>query len=170
MALSHPSFQCAGRKIAVDLPHLAFASAIAGWVAWYCCDAALAQASVSNLIMILPASLAALALYLTIAVGCFRVVGPAEPPEPLRKPLALGLAAKIAAAMALLVAYAVSAPWIGFDVASFTYVFATLVLLGERRPLALVLIPGLFCVSVIYVFGTVMATPLPLLLVPDGLR
>lgn len=167
---SQPSFRYAGRRIAVDLPHLAFATAIAAWVVWFCCDAALAQARIGNLIMILPASLAALALYLGIAIGCFRVIGRTETPAPPRPKLPPGLAGKIAASMALLAAFVIGAPLIGFDVGAFAYVFATLWLLGERRPLALLLIPGLFCVFVIYCFGTIMATPLPLLLVPGSLQ
>lgn len=65
--------------------------------------------------------------------------------------------------MALLAAYAAGGPLIGFDVATFAYLLAMLLFLGERRIVVLVLVPGLFCAIAIYCFGTLLATPLPLL-------
>lgn len=170
MASLHPRLMIGGKTLAVDLPHLAFATAIAGWCAWYCQDAWRAQKDVENLIMIVPASAVALILYVVVAAGCFRVV-PVEDqsPPPSRRPIDRAITYKIAGTMALLAAYVVCAPLFGFDVASFLYVLAMLLLLGERRIVVLVLVPALFCVAVIYCFNTVLATPLPLLLFPgDG--
>jgi hypothetical protein len=157
------SFTLRGRTITVDLPHLLFATAIVGWCVWYCFDAWSAQRDVENLIMILPGSAAAVILYLFVAVKCFRVGG-AE----ARPPLAPGLALKIAGTMALLGAYAMAAPLIGFDVVSFVYVLAMLLFLGERRPLVLITVPALFCALAIYCFDTILATPLPLLFFSDA--
>ncbi len=153
-----------GRTVVIDVPHLAFATAIAGWCIWYCQDAWRAQRDVENLIMILPASLLAVILYLFVAVGCVRFVsGPEQDAASPRRPLRPGLGGKIAGTMALLAAYVIAAPLIGFDVVSFAYVLAMLWFLGERRILVLLLVPALFCAVAIYSFDTILATPLPLL-------
>lgn len=168
--MSRPITQfAAGRRtVAVDLPHLAFATAIAAWCAWFCWDAWRAQRDVENLIMIVPASAAALGFYAVVAASCFRVTGGApDAAGPARRALAPGIGRKIAGTMALLAAYAITGPTIGFDVASFVYVLLMLLLLGERRVVPLVLVPTVFCVVVIYSFATILSTPLPLLLFPD---
>jgi hypothetical protein len=160
MATAHPILAFGGRRIAVDLPHLAFATAIAGWAAWFCRNAWHASADVENLILILPASVAALVLYLFVAAGCFTVVEDAAiPPRP---PLAAGVGLKVAGSMALLAGLVVAGPMIGFDVACFVYILAMLAFLGERRPLVLLLVPLLFCAAAIYGFSRILATPLPL--------
>jgi hypothetical protein len=167
MAATHPVIAVAGRRIAVDLPHLAFATTIAGWSVWYCRDAWLAQDTVVNLIFIVPATIAAVLVYASVAAGCVRAVGVSGEVAAERRPLAPGMGRKIAGTMALLAIFVFAAPYIGFDVASFLYVLAMLLFLGERRVLVLVLLPLVFCTVAIYCFNTVLATPLPLLLVPS---
>lgn len=169
MAASHPVISVGGRKIAVDVPHLALATGIATWCVWYCRDAWLAQADVENLIMIVPASLAALVLYIFVAADCFSVVGRTDDLSTLsRRPLEKGVGIKLAGTMALLAAFVVAGPLIGFDVASFVYILATLMLLGERRLIVLLLVPSLFCLVAIYCFDMILATPLPLLFFPGN--
>jgi hypothetical protein len=161
MAWPHPVISLGGSKIAVDVPHLAFVTAIVAWCVWFCRDAWLARADVENLIMIVPASVAAGMLYIFVAAGCFRVVGHAASFE-TRRPLDSGVGVKIAGTMALLAALVVAGPLIGFDVASFVYILATLLLLGERRITVLLLVPALFCIVVIYCFDAILPIPLPL--------
>src|SRR6516225_8451301 len=99
MAATQPIFEFSGRRIAIDLPHLAFATTIAGWCAWFLRDAWLSASDVENLILIAPAAIAAIILYGFVAAGCFhRVTGDAKP-APLRAPLTAGIAIKIAGAM-----------------------------------------------------------------------
>ena len=162
MAATQPTFQFRGRRIAVDLPHLAFATAISGWCAWFFRDAWLSASDVENLILIAPAATAAIILYGFVAAGCFRrIAGDAEP-GPLRPPLAASIAIKIAGAMVLLAAFVVSGPLIGFDIASFVYLLAMMLFLGERRILVLLLVPLIFCIAAIYCFNAILSTPLPL--------
>jgi hypothetical protein len=165
MAPPRPRLMIGGKTIAIDVPHLAFATSIAAWCAWFCQDAWRAQKDVENLIMIVPAAAMEMILYIVVAAGCIHIVPDRDqgPPAP-RRPLAPGIAGKIGGTMALLAAYVVCAPLFGFDVASFIYILAMLLLLGERRILVLVLVPTLFCAVVIYCFNTLLATPLPLLL------
>src|SRR5258708_2079621 len=143
MALSHPVISLGGSKIAVDVPHLAFVTAIVAWCLWFFRDTWLAQADVENLILIAPASIAAGLLYLFVAAGCFRIVGHTDDFE-ARRPLGSGAGVKIAGTMALLAALVIAGPLVGFDVASFVYILATLLLLGERRIIVLLLVPALF--------------------------
>ena len=145
----------------VDIPHLLFAGAIAGWCAWFCIDAWSASRNVENLVLIVPAAALAVVLFAFVAVGCFRrrAEGNAG-----RRPIARSLLARIAGTMALLAVFAAAGPLVGFDVAILAYVALMLLLGGERRPLVLVLVPVLFCAAVVYCFGTVLATPLPTLL------
>jgi hypothetical protein len=162
MAARLSKFTLGPRTFTVDLPHLAFATAIAAWCIWFCQDAWRAQRDVENLIMILPASLLAVILYICVAAGCVRIVTATEQTT-LRQPLAPGMPTKIAGTMALLAAYVIAAPLIGFDIVSFAYILAMLLFLGERRILVLLLVPTLFCAIAIYCFDTILATPLPLL-------
>jgi hypothetical protein len=75
---------------------------------------------------------------------------------------------KIAGTMALLAGLVIAGPLIGFDIASFAYILATLLLLGERRIIVLLLVPTLFCIVVIYCFDTILPIPLPLLFMAGG--
>ena len=163
MSSTRPVIEFAGRKIAVDAPHLVFATGIAGWIAWLCRDAWHSSPTVENLILIVPVSAAACLFYLFVAAGCFQLAGVAEDREPSsRKPLAGGVGVKITGSMALLAGLVVAGPLIGFDVACFVYLLATMAFLGERRIIVLLLVPLVFCVAVIYCFSTLLATPLPL--------
>lgn len=166
MAVSSPTIRIGPRRFRVDLPHLAFATGIAAWAAWYGRDAWLASAEVENLILIVPAAIAAIILYLFVAAGCFR---PAETETPVRQSRHGGASGgKIAGTMAMLTAFAVAGPLIGFDVAVFVYLLAMLLFLGERRILVLTLVPVAFTLVVVFGFGTLLDTPLPMLLFGDG--
>jgi hypothetical protein len=149
----------APRKISADFPHLALATGIGGWAAWYCWDAWKSSPDVENLILIVPVAAIAILLYLFVAITCFR--GAAREAEH-RKPLATGVGFKIAGSMALLAGLVVGGPLIGFDVASFLYMLGMLAFLGERRWYILLLVPLLFCGAAIYCFNSLLATPLPL--------
>lgn len=157
------------RRIAVDWPDLAFATAIAAWCAWYCADAWAATADVENLILILPAAGVALVLYAVIARGCMRAGIPREARSPpRRKPLDPAIGGKIAGTMAMLMLLAFLGPLVGFDVATFLYILVMLLLLGERRPLVLALAPLLFCIAEIWGFNSILSIPLPMLLIPGS--
>src|SRR5258708_16537699 len=152
MALSHPVISLGGNKIAVDAPHLAFVTAIVAWCVWFCRDAWLAQADVENLIMIVPASIAAGILYVFVAAGCFRVVGHTDNFE-TRRPLDSGVGVKIAGTMALLAALVIAGPLIGFDIAAFVYILSTLLFLWARRISVFLIVPALFCIVSNYCFN-----------------
>jgi len=160
---SLPVFRFAGRRVAVDLPHLTFATAIVAWCIWYGLDAWSAQKTTANLIMIVPATICGILLYLVIAKGCFRILETGEGSiSGERKRVERSIGVKIAGTMIMLGALVFLGPFIGFDIASFLYVGGMLYFLGERRIPALVLIPLIFCVVAIYAFSQILYTPLPL--------
>ena len=152
-----------GRRIAVDAPHLAFVTFIAVWCVWFGLDAFSGRADVENLIMIVPGAIVAFMLYFFVAFGCFHVVGGVVQPEPSRHPLESGVAIKLIGSMALLVGLVAAGPILGFDAASFLYILAMLLLLGERRIAILLLGPVIFCVVAVYGFNSIVTNPLPLL-------
>ncbi|MDE1991703.1 MAG: tripartite tricarboxylate transporter TctB family protein [Rhizobiaceae bacterium] len=149
--------------MAVDLPHLAFATAIAAWCIWYGIDAWRAQQTVANLIMIVPATIGGLILYLVVAFGCFHGLKAGQA-EVLceRGKLEKGKGPKIAGTMAMLIAFVIVGPTVGFDVACLLYIGGMLLFLGERRLIPLILIPAIFCGLAIYCFSQILYTPLPL--------
>src|SRR5690242_18693681 len=85
MFTARPILKFAGRRVAVDAPHLVFATGIAAWSGWFCWDAWRSNPGVENLILIVPVSAAAILLYLFVAAGCFHRVDEAE--EPGARPL-----------------------------------------------------------------------------------
>jgi hypothetical protein len=178
MSAARPIIEFAGRKIAVDVPHLVFATSIAGWCAWFCRDAWRSNSGVENLILIVPAAAVAVILYLFVAAGCFRAEpggattapssrgsvgsGRQEGASSEREPLAGGIGIKVAGSMALLAGFVVTGPLIGFDIASFLYMLGMLFFLGERRIVVLLAVPVIFCAAAIYCFNNLLSTPLPL--------
>jgi hypothetical protein len=151
-------------RVAIDLPHLAFITGIAGWCAWYCSDAWRAAANVQNLILVLPATIGALLLYLFVLRECVTVSRvTASPTRSVRAVIAPLVAKRIIGLMLLLAAYVVAGPIVGYDVASVVYLFATLFFLGERRLYVLLPVPAVFCIIAVYCFQTILATPLPVL-------
>lgn len=155
-----------GREIVIDIPQVAFATCLAGWVAWYCWNAWLASAEVENLILIVPVSAIAIVLYIFVVASSFKRVSKAEEVVAAQQEtVSAKTAIKILGSMLLLGGFVVAGPYIGFDVATFLFMLLMMVFLGERRPVALVVVPLLFSVTVIYCFGTLLATPLPMLLI-----
>jgi hypothetical protein len=148
--------------VAVDLPHLALATVIAGWCAWLCFDAWRSRPGVENLILIAPASLAAVVLYVVVAAGCVRKLPAGEDAGSPRAKIASAVMTKVVGSMTLLTVCVVASPLIGFDLGVFAFLVAMLLLLGERRLLVLLLFPALFCAVAIYCFAAILDTPLPL--------
>jgi hypothetical protein len=162
MSRACPIINVGGRKVAVEIPHFIFVTALAGWAAWFCWDAWHAGPSIENLILIVPVSALAVILYFFVAASCFLRISESEEQLVPREPMARGMAVKIAGSMALLGAFVVAGPMIGFDIASFAYMLGMMFFLGERRVLVLLIVPLVFCVAVIYCFNTLLSTPLPL--------
>jgi hypothetical protein len=156
-------FTLGSRRVSVDAGHLAFVTALAVWVLWYLFDARDASKDIQNLGLIQPVALALIVVWALIAYRTISI-DPVTAPEPEveRKQIPAAFAWRIAGSMALLALYVAIATFIGFDVAILVYVAAALYLLGERNPITLIALPLIFCVIVVYLFNTVLATPLPI--------
>jgi hypothetical protein len=160
-----PAFRLGGFSIAVDLPHLIFVTAMAGWCAWYWSDAYRASDDIENLSLIEPTAILALALYIFVLrdiISVRRVAAVQEPKLSPRKNIERSFLHRLLGTMALLAMYVGASLYVGFDITSFLYILLTLLFLGERRPLVLLLTPLIFCAVAIYCFNTILATPLPL--------
>ena len=150
--------------VVVDLPHLLFLTGLVGFCVWYFFDAYTASNTLENLLLIEPAVIAAVILYFVILRDVIRVVPGADLAAVPRAPLSPLLRVRIFGGMALLIAYVASMGVIGFDVATVVYVAATLALLGERRPVMLVVLPVVFAGVVVYAFRQMVTVPVPTLL------
>jgi hypothetical protein len=160
----------AGRQIIIDAPHVAFVSAIVGFCVWYLFDARSASTNVQNLLLVEPAAILVFVLYVFILRDAVTIeqLGVPVPSVSPREKLTPRFRRRIFGSMTLLGLYVLTMAEIGFDIATFLYVLATLRLLGERRVTVLLLVPLLFCAIVVYAFGTLLSLPVPLLL--DHLR
>jgi len=155
-------------RITVDVPHIAFISTLAAFCAWYLYDARLNSADFADLLLIQPIAIGVFLVYFYIVCNAVTVerhdvAAPAALPE--RERIERLAAIRIFGSMALVTLYVVSLNWIGFDVATFCYVAASLLLLGERRWWVVVLMPVLFCGICVLLFNELLQMPLPLSLV-----
>jgi hypothetical protein len=150
-------FRLGRRRLGVDLPHLLVLLAIAGFCAWYLLDARAASSDAQNLLLIEPAALLAFVFSAFILRDIF-TLAPVE--RPILAPETLG---RIAGSMLLLAAYVAAMGFVGFDIATAIYVFASLRLLGERRIGVLLGVPILFAAVTITAFKAVISLPMPLL-------
>lgn len=114
------------------------------FVLWYLATATIASASFSNLILIAPVGAVAIVLLLHIGWAEIAGPGPVAPSAPAPAQPQAGAAERrfrsgsmrtIGPLMGLFALFVVAIPYLGFDIATFFFVGATLWLLGERRVL-----------------------------------
>jgi len=164
----------------VDWGHVAFVLFIAGSVSWYFLDAYTASSSIKNLILIAPASALALALCVTLLIQdaskAFKT--PSEVPKPAIAPDKLAAAGEDKEekqrsawrAVAFIVAFGLYVGLleiIGYDVATWLFIAATLILNGERRPLVIVGFSVVFGTLAVWLFGLLLPYPMLTLVVPN---
>lgn len=179
------------RQISVDWGHLIVLALIAGATLWYNVDARSVSTDLNNLLLLQPVAIVTLLLCLFILPQCFRVAPVAdEHAEPARPvpvkaeamqtseaapdgaaPISIPDAtatgrdlAKMLAMGAMLGLYVFGLNVVGFDVASFVFMVASMLLCGERRPLALIAFPAILTFVTIYGFKALMPYPMPTLL------
>ncbi len=129
------------REHVPDWEHLFFAAFVLAFIVWYLWTAAAASLTFSNLILIAPVGAAAGVLLLYIGLAEIFGWTPAAGASSVQTGSAAaahgrfrsGSVGTIAALMGLFGAFVVAIPYIGFDVATFLFVGATLWLLGERH-------------------------------------
>ncbi len=133
------------RQHATDWEHVGFLAALLAFIIWYLCDATLASPTFSNLILIAPVG--AFAILCGVYIGAVEILGyrnaaPAATADtaagasPSR--FRAGSVGTIMLLMAFFALFVAAMPYLGFDIATFAFIAATLWLLGERRPLFIV--------------------------------
>lgn len=133
----------------LDLPHVAFLCVLGGWTLWYLLDAWFASADLQNLGLIAPVSIIVLVLC-ALGLAATPVIRPT-------------ISTRILGTMGLLGAYVLTMDRIGFDLATWLYVLASLLLLGERRTWLLAAVPLIFAALATFAFANLLQTPMPLL-------
>jgi len=153
----------------VDWGHLIFLGVIAAAVLWYLLDAMSVSLNIHNLLLVAPLSVIALGLCIVIVPQCFRRRGAED--APAREDLHAAGSAVLRSSdrksllpvggVALSLGLYVSLlNVIGFDVATCLFVFAVMLICGERRPLALIVYP--LMVAVVLVLGFRALLPYPM--------
>lgn len=137
--MSEESSHATSRR-GVQWGHLTFLLGILGFLGYYLRDSWLAQASVSNLIFILPVTGLCVFTVVVIGIALLRRTETAQGQgeqggDDNFLPLALSVS--------LFALYVVLLPTLGFDVGTFLFVAVVLFVLGERRPLFI----GLYALS-----------------------
>jgi putative tricarboxylic transport membrane protein len=159
------------REHVPDREHLLFAALLLAFIVWYLWTAAAASLTFSNLILIGPVGAVAAGLLLYIAsVEIFGRM-PAANAASIQADAAASAAhgrfrsgslATIAALIGLFGAYVVAIPYIGFDVATFLFVGATLWLLGERNIAVLLSLALGIAVALSLAALTLLTFPMPM--------
>ncbi len=159
------------REHVPDWEHLVFAALLLAFIVWYLWTSAVASFTFSNLILIGPvgAVAAALLLYIgsdeifgrTAAVSA-AVAEPDSAAAAAHGRFRSGSLATIVALMGLFGAFVIAIPYIGFDVATFLFVGATLWLLGERSIAVLLSLAFGIAVALSLAALTLLTFPMPL--------
>lgn len=149
-------------RIEVDWGHLAFLVFITGLIVWYVLDARSVSLSFNNLLFIQPTALFALVLVATVIPQCFRradesrtaaAEAPAVDDERSET-------ARVVAITAALGVYAVAINHIGFDIGTWLFAAAAMVICGERRPLYVIAYPVLLSLAVVSAFKALIPFPM----------
>ena len=155
----------------LDWGHVAFVVFIAVTVVWYFADAYAASATVANLILIAPATALALGLCALILVSQIRATlagAPSEAPSTDGPKAAWGFARyRPMAFIGVFGLYILGLVTIGYDVASWLFIAATMALNGERRLWMIVGYSVGFGTLAVWLFGLIIPYPMPTLVVPS---
>ncbi len=131
-----PSPDAAGQTSRTPWPDLIFAALLGAICLWYLLDSYAVSARMENLILVAPACIVALGLCAAIIIGDLRRRSPPASPEgededDFVRP-AVAVDWRSIATMGMLILYVLVMVPLGFDLATFLYVVAMLVVLREK--------------------------------------
>lgn len=135
--------------------HVALLLIFGGFTAWYVYDAWSASSRIENLILIAPVAVV-IAICLATQVAGLALGSVAAALETKTRP---PLDRSVLWLMAAFVAYVVSLMFVGFDVATFFFVLVSCWMLGERRPLVLVIYAAAVSVVCVVLFASIQPIP-----------
>jgi hypothetical protein len=157
----------AGRAYTVDWGHLMVATLIVGSCIVYLIDARSTSLKTQNLILVQPATILAVVLYLLILPQCIRrVTGtPAEVSVQTEKAASTPRITKaellrVASLAAAFGFFVFSMEILGFDVGAWIFITIGLIICGEKRLLILALFPPV--ITVLLVLGYKQLLPYPI--------
>jgi hypothetical protein len=156
-------------RYGVDWGHLIFLAVIGCAALWYLGDAMSVSLNIHNLLLVAPLCVLAVGLCIAIAPQCF--LHESAPDEPLgRNPHAAAAASlqssdkvrllQIGSVALSLGLYVSLLTVIGFDVATFFFVMAVMVVCGERRRIVLIVYPLVVAVVLISAFRALLPYPM----------
>lgn len=154
---SNPSCDHPGGRLTAALTsHSMLVGIFLAFTLWYLLDAWRADVSATNLVLVLPAGVAVLALGVGLFLSDLRTRQDNETvvrgAGPIVRPGTLPM-------IGLIYLYVVLLGVIGFAAATFLFLVAALRLLGTRRPLSLLLFPAIF--TALLMIGLTLAVRLP---------
>lgn len=153
----------AGRTYEVDWGHLLVATLVVGVCIWYLADARSTSLNTQNLLLVQPATVLAVILYLLVLAQCVRRVAdaPGGAQEPSAKAAStLADLVRIAALAAAFGFFIFSLETLGFDVGAWIFVTVGLYICGERRPWVLAIFPLAFTVAVVLGYQQLLPYPI----------
>jgi hypothetical protein len=134
-------------RITADWGHLVFITFVVGFVVWYLISAINISGELYNLILITPCAIAIVVLYGVLLVEEVSITGCDKYTDESTDETTLSLTVehlRIAAVMALVSAYVACIEWLGFEIASFLFIYLTLLVLGERRFVRIAIFASIF--------------------------
>lgn len=135
---------------------------LAGFVVFYCLDAAQSSTDMLNLILVLPLSVIVLALCLVqfaLDVAIVRRTATASAEQTADEPPVVD----VLPVAGIFAVYVLSLPWLGFDVGTSLFIAAFLLLQGERRYLWLLAYSIGFAFALSELFSRMLPYPMPML-------
>lgn len=149
-------------QISADWGHLTFLTLVVGFATWYLISAVNISGELYNLILIAPCTIAIIVLYGIILFEEISITytdkDSGNPPsEPALTPEHL----RIAAVMVLVSAYIACLEWLGFEIASFLYIYLTLLALGERKFLRIAIFASIFSLLTTWAVVSAATFPIP---------
>ena len=141
---------------------LALSAVMTAWCLWYLADAVRASTRLQNLIFIAPGTVITVLLFLLVLARSLR----RTPDEAVEEEPAVVKSTAIhpfqpLLVMILLLVYSVSLTRVGFDLATFFFIAAVLVVEGERRPLFVLLYSAIFSGLIVWGFKSMLTLDLP---------
>ncbi len=130
---------------------------------WYLYDAYKAEASIENLLLVLPAGIVIICLCLWIAVSHMFATKGKEAAEKKEEKNGESKEVSVLAAMIILAGYVLSMNYIGFDIATFLFILTLMFLQGERRIYMLIGFSLIFAFLVSLFFEYMIPYPMPML-------
>ncbi|MEF2553151.1 tripartite tricarboxylate transporter TctB family protein [Aurantimonas sp. A2-1-M11] len=133
---------------------------------WYFLDARSVSSEVENLLLIGPASALSLVLCVAILVREVPKLRMTAAPAAPRGDEAKSFRERygVVAAIIALVVYVVLMPWLGFDVGTFLFIAASMLIQGERRWWAILSFAAIMAVLTVYSMESILSVPVPSLL------